>query len=45
MDSLLKAKPPAFSCRHTVSPGARQSAYSERMWRSTASAPRCSSDG
>ena len=35
IDSLLNAKPPACSCRQTVSPGARQSEYRLRMWRST----------
>ena len=44
IESRLKAKPPGRSCRQTLSPGARQSANSERMWAATSASPRISSD-
>ena len=42
IESLLNAKPPWRSCRHTLSPGARQSPKSERMWALTSASPRIS---
>ena len=45
IDSRLNAKPPGRSCRQTVSPRARQSPNSARMWAPTSSSPTISSDG